>query len=79
LNWIEQNKNICILDIGCGGGTGSIAFLETLIRLKEEGSLRQSLNVYCLGIDINENELFSLEDTYLNDGFINKKEALSCL
>jgi hypothetical protein len=54
LNWIEQNKNICILDIGCGGGTGSIAFLETLIRLKEEGSLRQSLNVYCLGIDINE-------------------------
>jgi hypothetical protein len=30
-------------------------------------------------IDINENELLSLEDTYLNDGFINKKEALSCL
>jgi SAM-dependent methyltransferase len=54
LNWIEQNKNICILDIGCGGGTGSIAFLETLIRLKEEGSLCQSLNIYCLGIDINE-------------------------
>jgi|APGre2960657404_1045060.scaffolds.fasta_scaffold218913_2 hypothetical protein len=29
-------------------------------------------------IDINENELLSLEDTYLKDGFINKKEALSC-
>ncbi|MFZ1029390.1 MAG: reverse transcriptase domain-containing protein [Limnoraphis robusta] len=54
LNWVEQNKNICILDIGCGGGTGSIAFLETLIRLKEEGILRQSLNIYCLGIDVNE-------------------------
>ena len=30
-------------------------------------------------IDINENELFSLEDTYLNDGYINKTWQLNKL
>ena len=27
LTWLDQNRNICLVDVGCGAGAASIAFV----------------------------------------------------
>lgn len=34
LTWLDQNRNICLVDVGCGAGAASIAFVEAILRLK---------------------------------------------
>jgi hypothetical protein len=53
LTWLDQNRNICLVDVGCGAGAASIAFVETIIRLKEQEKITHPVNIYCLGIDVN--------------------------
>ncbi len=54
LTWLDQNRNICLVDVGCGSGAASIAFVETVLRLKQQEKISQPVNIYCLGIDVNE-------------------------
>ena len=54
LTWLDQNRNICLVDVGCGAGAASIAFVETILRLKEQEKISHPVNIYCLGIDVNE-------------------------
>src|SRR6476661_1788100 len=54
LTWLEQNRNICLVDVGCGAGAASIAFVETILRLKEQEKITHPINIYCLGIDVNK-------------------------
>jgi hypothetical protein len=54
LTWLDQNRNICLVDVGCGAGAASIAFVETIIRLKEQEKITHPVNIYCLGIDVNK-------------------------
>jgi hypothetical protein len=39
--------------MGCGAGTASLAFIETIIRLQEKNKLKHKVEIYCLGIDAN--------------------------
>lgn len=54
LTWLDKNRNICFVDVGCGAGAGSLAFIETILRLKEQEKITQPLNIYCVGIDVNQ-------------------------
>lgn len=54
LTWLDQNRNICLVDVGCGAGAASIAFVEIILRLKEQEKITHPVNIYCLGIDVNQ-------------------------
>jgi hypothetical protein len=54
LTWLDQNRNFCFVDVGCGAGAASIAFVETILRLKEQEKITHQVNIYCLGIDKNK-------------------------
>lgn len=56
-NWIESNRHICVIDIGCGAGAASAAFIETILRQVEQSPLTHPLDISCIGIDINEEAL----------------------
>ncbi|MEG3987965.1 reverse transcriptase domain-containing protein [Microcoleus sp. S28C3] len=54
LTWLDQNRNICLVDVGCGAGAASIAFVEITLRLKKQEKITHPVNIYCLGIDVNK-------------------------
>lgn len=56
-NWIEYNRHICVIDIGCGAGAASAAFIETIVRQVEQQALTHTLDISCIGIDINQEAL----------------------
>ncbi len=51
INWLRHNQKICVLDIGCGAGAGSAAFLEAVLYLKESGKLTKDINLFFIGVD----------------------------
>ncbi len=51
LSWLRHKQKICVLDVGCGAGSGSAAFLEAILLLKEHGKLTNDVNVLFIGID----------------------------
>lgn len=51
--WLDHNRVVCILDVGCGAGAGSTAFVDTLISLYQSQLLANPVDVYCIGIDPN--------------------------
>lgn len=53
IDWLSHNPRICIVDIGCGAGAGSAAFVETVLRLQETDQLLNPVQIYCIGIDPN--------------------------
>ncbi|NES02841.1 MAG: RNA-directed DNA polymerase, partial [Okeania sp. SIO2F4] len=57
LDWIDTNQHICLIDIGCGAGAATIAFLERIICLRESEQFTNSLEILCIGIDINYESL----------------------
>ncbi|MGL4500669.1 MAG: reverse transcriptase domain-containing protein [Planktothrix sp.] len=57
LKWLGSNTHICLVDIGCGSGAVSIAFVETILRLQLEKKLKNKVFLYCLAIDLNEGTL----------------------
>jgi hypothetical protein len=56
--WLRYNPYITIIDVGCGDGAGSIAVIDTVLRLREKQVLDpRPIQVYCIGIDPNPNGL----------------------
>ena len=51
VSWLRHKQKICVLDVGCGSGSGSAAFLEAILILKEHGKLTNDVNVLFIGID----------------------------
>jgi len=49
--WLRHRQKACLLDVGCGAGAGSAAFLEAVIRLKEQGKLTNDVNILFIGVD----------------------------
>ncbi|OZH53839.1 hypothetical protein AFK68_14920, partial [Hydrocoleum sp. CS-953] len=57
LDWINTNQHILLIDVGCGAGAATIAFLERIISLRESKQFTNSLEIFCIGIDINYESL----------------------
>ena len=58
VTWLKYNPYITFLDMGCGDGAASVAFAETILRLREEGWLDpRSANLHCIGVDPNRQGL----------------------
>ena len=53
IEWLRHNPRICLMDIGCGAGAGSAAFVQSIMRLQESGRLPNRVEIFCLGIDPN--------------------------
>ncbi len=51
ISWLRHKQQICVLDIGCGAGAGSAAFLEAVLYLKESGKLTNDVNLFFIGVD----------------------------
>lgn len=51
ITWLRHRQKVCVLDVGCGAGAGSVAFIEAVIRLKQEGKLTNNVNIICVGVD----------------------------
>ncbi len=43
LHWIDTNQHIYLIDIGCGAGAATIAFLEKIISFREKELFTNSL------------------------------------
>ncbi len=57
LDWINTNQHILLIDIGCGAGAATIAFLERIICLRESEQFTNSLEIVCIAIDKNPSAL----------------------
>ncbi|MGD1702070.1 DUF6887 family protein [Dapis sp. BLCC M229] len=57
LNWISTNQHICLIDVGCGAGAATIAFLEKIISFREKEKFTNSLEIVCIAIDKNPSAL----------------------
>lgn len=53
ITWLRHRQKICVLDVGCGAGAGSAAFIEAVLLLKEQGKLTNDVNIFCIGVDPN--------------------------
>ncbi|MEM5838727.1 hypothetical protein AAHH59_10465, partial [Pediococcus acidilactici] len=51
INWLKHRQRICLLDVGCGSGAGSVAFLAKVLLLKEHKKLPNDINILCIGVD----------------------------
>ena len=51
--WLKHRNQITLIDVGCGAGAASVAFVNYLLMLQESGGLNQSLNIHFIGIDPN--------------------------
>ena len=49
--WLRADSRICVVDIGCGSGAASCAFIETLSNLIESGALKDPVHLHLIGID----------------------------
>ncbi|HMV47087.1 MAG TPA: RNA-directed DNA polymerase [Blastocatellia bacterium] len=52
-NWFDLNPRICLVDMGCGAGSASAAFVNCLLKLKQEMLITQPIEIYCVGVDVN--------------------------
>ncbi len=51
LSWLQHNPQICFVDVACGAGPASAAFLDAVVRLREAGTLSQSPEILFVGVD----------------------------
>lgn len=51
--WLYYNPYVCIVDIGCGSGAATAAFLETLVYVHDFFETKHPFDVFCLGVDPN--------------------------
>jgi SAM-dependent methyltransferase len=49
--WLAHAEQICVLDIGCGAGAASAAFIEAVLGPRERTNAE--INVVCLAVDVN--------------------------
>jgi len=57
LEWLQDNPCITLIDLGCGAGAASAAFIATILNLIEEGYLDKTIKVVCIGVDLVQNVL----------------------
>ncbi len=57
VSWLQDNPHICFIDVGCGSGAASAAFIESIVRLGEGGLLNRIPTVHCIGVDPCNNAL----------------------
>ena len=57
IEWFKYNSQVTIIDVGCGAGAASIAFINSLINLYESGRIQHPMSVHFVGIDPNENAI----------------------
>lgn len=56
--WLRYNPFLLVLDVACGDGAGSIAVVDSVLRLREQLKIDpRPINIACLGIDKNEYRL----------------------
>lgn len=55
LDWLSYTSKVSVIDIGCGAGAASSAFIDVLLELEQEGLITKPINVYFIGIDPNKN------------------------
>lgn len=55
--WFKYNSHITVIDVGCGAGAASIAFVNSLLNLRESGQIEHPVSLHFIGIDPNENAL----------------------
>jgi SAM-dependent methyltransferase len=53
VEWLGHNPRVCLVDVGCGAGAASAAFVDIILRLQEAGRIKNSIQVCCIGIDPN--------------------------
>lgn len=50
--WLRFNPYLTVVDIGCGDGAGSVAVVETVLRLREAGAIDpRPIEIRCIGVD----------------------------
>lgn len=54
ISWLQHRQRICILDIGCGAGAGTAAFVESVLILKESGKITKHIDILAIGVDPNK-------------------------
>ena len=57
VEWLYHNPHICVVDVGCGAGAASVAFIQAVLRLQETDQIENPVDVYCLGVDPNPHAL----------------------
>lgn len=57
ISYLKHRQKVCLLDIGCGGGAASAAFVDTVIRLKEQEKLTKDINILLIGVDPTANAI----------------------
>lgn len=56
--WLRYNPYLTVVDIGCGDGAGSIALIESVIRLREQKLIDpRAIQIHCIGVDRNPHGL----------------------
>ncbi|KAB2902716.1 MAG: RNA-directed DNA polymerase [Anaerolineae bacterium] len=50
-SWIQDNNKICVIDVGCGGGAGSTAFIEAVRQILESTHSHRKVHIHIIGID----------------------------
>lgn len=63
-NWLKFNPRVCVVDVGCGAGSASAAFIDSIIKLKRAGAFTQPIEMYCIGVDVNKSAI-SLYNQFL--------------
>ncbi len=51
LSWLQDNPQLCFVDVGCGAGAASAAFLEVVVRLTEAEFLTTKPAIAFVGVD----------------------------
>lgn len=52
--WLKHNSQITVIDIGCGAGAASVAFVDCLLKLKDAGRIDHPICVHFMAIDPNK-------------------------
>ncbi len=54
VGWLSNNPRLCIIDVGCGAGTATVAVIDAILKLKDMGLIPSApIELYALGIDLN--------------------------
>ncbi|MFZ4658267.1 MAG: reverse transcriptase domain-containing protein [Caldilineaceae bacterium] len=57
VEWLKYNSQVTVIDVGCGAGAASVAFVNCLLNLCESGRIQHPMSVHFVGIDPNENAI----------------------
>lgn len=50
-SWIQDNDKLCVVDVGCGAGAGSAAFIETVRQILTRKHVNRKVHIHIIGID----------------------------